>query len=122
LKKISKNALVASDTSSYTLRVYDDISNVLVHDPINITKSEYLFRDTTLLSKSGIYRFEFINNDGIKGFTTITVLPALPTKIEVLPSSNTFIAGEKTTVLVRLVDSFGNLAQGEVYKVSGSIS
>lgn len=121
LKKIDKNAIVLSENLPYTLRIYDDIDNTQVRDPINVVKNEYLFRDS-LLSKSGIYRFEFIDSKGIKGFTTVTVLPALPVKIEVTASSNIFIAGERTTVLVRILDAFGNLAQGEVYKLSGSIS
>ncbi len=111
LKKIDKNEVVLSDSLPYTLRVYDDIDDKLVSSPINVTKNEYLFRDTSILNKSGVYRFEFIDQKGIKGFSTVTVLPAIPVKIEVTPSSNIFIAGQKTTVLVRILDSFGNVAQ-----------
>lgn len=122
LKKINKNQIALSDNLPYTLNIYDDISNTLVHDPINVAKNEYLFRDSDLISKSGVYRFEFVDKAGIRGFAIVTILPSLPTKIEVTPASNTFIAGEKTTVLVRILDTFGNLAQGEVYKLTGSIS
>lgn len=122
LKKINKNALVLSENLPYTLRIFDDISDKSVHDPINVTKNEYLFRDQSVLSQAGVYRFEFVDSKGIKGLAIITVLPGLPKKIEVTPASNTFIAGEKTTVLVRVLDSFGNLAQGEAYKLTGSIS
>jgi hypothetical protein len=122
LAKTNQNQVVLSTNLPYTLRVYDDITNALIRGPINVVNSDYLFRDQTLLSTSGIYRFEFIDQKGIKGFTTVTVLPALPTKIEVTPASNIFIAGEKTTILVRVLDSFGNLAQGEAYKLDGTIS
>lgn len=66
LNKINKDTLVLSENLPYTLRVYDDISNTLVRDPINVSKNEYLFRDSELLSKSGVYRFEFIDRGGIK--------------------------------------------------------
>lgn len=66
LKKINKDAVVLSENLPYTLMVYDDISNVLLRDPINVIKNEYLFRDSALLSKSGIYRFEFIDRGGVK--------------------------------------------------------
>lgn len=111
LKKINRDQIVLSDNLPYTLHIYDDISGDRVHDPINVSKNEYLFRDSDFLAKSGVYRFEFVDRGGIKGFATVTVLPSLPTKIEVTPSSNIFIAGQKTTVLVRILDSFGNLAQ-----------
>lgn len=122
LKKVNKNQIVLSENLPYTLSVYDDIDNTLLRGPINIGKNEYRFNDTSLLQKSGVYRFEFVDRKGTKGFTTVTVLPAVPVKIEAIPTSNTFIAGEKTTVLVRILDAFGNLAQGEVYKLSGSVS
>lgn len=122
LKKINRDGITLSENLPYALSVYDDIDNTLVRGPVNISGNTYLFRDASLLEKSGVYRFEFIDQRGIKGFTTVTVLPALPTKIEVTPSSNTFVAGQKTTVLVRVLDAFGNLAQGEVYKLTGSIS
>lgn len=111
LAKTNQNQVALSANLPYTLRVYDDITGGLLRGPINVVNSDYLFRDPSLLSTSGIYRFEFIDQKGIKGFTTITVLPALPTKIEVTPASNMFIAGEKTTILVRVLDSFGNTAQ-----------
>lgn len=122
LRKVTGDEVARSDSLPYTLRVYDDIDNTLIRGPINVTKNEYLFRDESLLNKSGTYRFEFIDAKGIKGMAVMTALPALPQKIEVTPASNIFIAGQKTTVLVRVLDSFGNLAQGEVYKLNGSIS
>lgn len=122
LRKVSGDEVTLSDSLPYTLRVYDDIDDTLVRDPINVTKNEYLFRDFPLLNKSGTSRFEFIDAKGTRGMTTVTALPAPPQKIEVTPSSNIFIAGQKTTVLVRVLDAFGNLAQGEVYKLNGSIS
>lgn len=122
LKKVNKDGIILSENLPYTLRVYDDVNNTLIRGPINVAKNEYLFRDASLLEVSGTYRFEFQDQKNIKGFATMTVLPALPEKIEVIPSSNIFIVGEKTTILVRILDAFGNLAQGEVYKLTGSIS
>ena len=43
-------------------------------------------------------------------------------KIEAIASSNIIVQGEKTTILVKLLDAFGNYANGRVYKLSGSIS
>lgn len=48
LQKVSQNQIVANHNFPYTLRVYDDISNKLLIDPINITHSEYLFKNTIL--------------------------------------------------------------------------
>lgn len=120
LQKINKNQIVLSENLAYTLRVYDDIDNTLVHGPIPVDKNEYLFRDS-LLETAGVYRFEFIDQKGIRGLATMTVLPALPKTIEVTPSSDTFVVGQKTTVLVRILDEFGNLARGEVHKLNGAI-
>lgn len=111
LRKVSGDDVTLSDQLPYTLRVYDDVDNTLVRGPINVNKNEYLFRDDSLLNKSGTYRFEFTDSKGVSGITTVTVLPASPQKIEVTPSSNTFVAGQKTTVMVRVLDTFGNLAQ-----------
>jgi len=57
LKKVNKDQIVLSENLPYTLRIYDDIDNTLVRDPINVSKNEYLFRDPSLLQKSGVYRF-----------------------------------------------------------------
>lgn len=122
LRKINKANIALSGNVPYILRVYDDISNVLLKGPINIPDNNYIFNDASLLNKSGVYRFEFTDSKGISGSIVMTVIPALPTNIEVSPSSNIFIAGQKNTILVRVLDSFGNLAQGEMYKLSGSIS
>ena len=58
----------------------------------------------------------------MSGYTTITVLPAPPVTIEVTPSSNIFVKDAKTTILVRLLDAFGNYANGNIYKLSASAS
>jgi len=91
LQKIGKGNTMLLSNFPYTLSVYDDISNTLLRGPINVSNNEYLFNDQTLLNKSGVYRFVFKDNAGINGFTTMTVLPALPVKIEVTPASNIFI-------------------------------
>lgn len=51
LQKVSQNQIVANNNFPYTLRVYDDINNKLLSDPINVTRSEYLYKNT-LLEKS----------------------------------------------------------------------
>lgn len=56
------------------------------------------------------------------GYTTLTVLPAAPVKIETTASSNTFVKGQKATILVRLLDTFGNLANGNIYTLKASTS
>lgn len=50
------------------------------------------------------------------------MLPAAPAKIEAIPASNIFVAGQKTTVLVKILDALGNIAKGTAYTLSASIS
>lgn len=52
LSKINKNQITLSDNSPYTLRIYDDVANILVKDAINVSTNEYLFQDTGILNKS----------------------------------------------------------------------
>ncbi len=92
LNKVNKDQRGLPGASPYVLDIYDDVTNTRVGSPINISQSEYLFTDPQILNKSGIYRFEFTDREGVRGFTTLNILPALPVKIEAIPSSNTFIA------------------------------
>gem|GEM_PF-5232996 len=69
-----------------------------------------------------MYRFEFTDRRGIRGYTTITVLPAPPSRIEIIPASNIFIKDAKTTLLVKVLDVFGNYANAEVFSIAASIS
>lgn len=69
-----------------------------------------------------MYRAEFTDRRGVRGYTTITVLPASPSRIEIIPASNIFIKDAKTTVLVKVLDTFGNYANAEVLPITASIS
>lgn len=51
LQRVSHNEIVPGGNLPYTLRVYDDIDNTLLLDPINVSRSEYLFQNP-LLEKS----------------------------------------------------------------------
>lgn len=66
LKKTDRNQVVLSENLPYTLRIYDDIDGTLIRGPINVPKNEYLFRDPSLLQKSGVYRFEFLDRKGVR--------------------------------------------------------
>lgn len=64
---------------------------------------------------------EFTDRRGIRGYTTITILPALPSRIEMTPASNIFVKDAKTTVLVKVLDRFGNYANTEVLSIGASV-
>ena len=52
LKKINKDAIVPSSSLPYTLNIYDDISNALLRDPINVGSNTYTFTDAGILNTS----------------------------------------------------------------------
>ena len=52
LKKINKDVIVPSLNLPYTLNIYDDISNALLSDPINVGSNAYTFADARILNTS----------------------------------------------------------------------
>lgn len=49
MQKVDTSGFAGSEKSfPYVLKVYDDITNALVYDPINISTSEYVFRNNFL--------------------------------------------------------------------------
>lgn len=120
LSHIDKNGNVLAHDTPYTLNVFDDVGGNVIAGPIAIQSGVFGFNNRQVLDKSGVYRFEVTDKNGIVGSNTLTVLPSRPTKIELVPASSVFVKGNTTTVLIRLLDTFGNLASGEVYQLTGN--
>lgn len=107
--------------SPIEIRIIDDVDGSVLQATERFTGSTYTYSGE-LLKKAGIYRFEFIDAENRYGTVTINVLPADPSQVVVVPSSNIFVKGQKDTILVQLKDSFGNLVKGDLLQIDGTIS
>ncbi len=105
----------------YTLRVFDDVSGDQLVGPLSVPSNTYTF-DNSILKKAGVYRFEWNDSAGMNETNDITVVPAPPVNIQVTYSSTTAVSGQRTTILVRLLDPLGNLSTDRVRSIHGTIS
>lgn len=103
------------------IKIIDDVDGSVLQATERFSGNTYTYAGE-LLKKAGIYRFEFIDAENRYGTVTMNVLPADPSEIVVIPSSNIFVKGQKDTILVQLKDSFGNLVKGDLVQIDGTIS
>lgn len=104
-----------------TLQVIDDSTDQALGNPIAINSGDYTYKNDSVLTVAGTYRFEFTDTKGRFESVTFTVLPASPVRIDAIASSSVFVRGEKDTILVRAIDQYGNNAKGSVLKFKGSV-
>ncbi len=116
----SSNAGTGSVAYPVKVRVFDG-DGARVGNEETVSSGNWTLSGT-LLQRSGEYRIEFTDADGVTDERDLTVTPAPASEIQLVPSSTAFVAGEKVTVLVRLLDRYGNPAKGDVLGLSGSIS
>lgn len=112
---------VAELSYPITLRIYDDTTDAIVGDPIVINTTSYVLKGS-LLNRSGSYRFEFSEKNGLLEKSSFNILSAAAVKLDVVPASNMFVRGEKDKIVVRVVDKFGNLVQGDLVNLTGKLS
>ena len=99
----------------------------LIKDGVSVQSKEIaslgLFESLFSLSESGTYTIEVTDRYNYQVKKEIELLPLAPTQIQVGLGSNVIEASESiTTNLFTLLDSFGNVASGELYNVDLSIT
>ena len=81
--------------SPYELRIYNAVTGAPVANPVMLdakSSESYVFKNQNILSKAGVYRFEFRDDEGFYADQEITVLPSKIKNIRVTPSSTKFVA------------------------------
>ena len=121
LKKVGKGGTDLSVTLPVTVRVYDDDTSKQVGGSMISSKNVFTYTGQ-LLKQSGNYRFEFTDKDGVMGSQVFTVAAGKAVKMELSPSSTLFVKNESVTVLVRVVDKYGNYAKGDLINLSAKVT
>ncbi|MDD2566021.1 MAG: VCBS repeat-containing protein [Candidatus Gracilibacteria bacterium] len=122
LKTIDKNNKpFENNFTPFKLDLINSITGEKILSGVTVESSSYSYNGE-ILKKTGNYKFNFTDVEGIEGTQNLTVNPGKIGEIRLTSSSTQFVKGSEVDVFAELFDNNNNRATGELFNVKGEIS